>query len=101
MQNIVDFLVIGRGLLADLFIPQKLSEGRPDDIRPCIGCNEGCVASVSADKAIDCSVNPAVGREKAAKASKRILVMGGGPGGMQLRQTHRKPAIPSKYGKNP
>jgi len=86
-QGKLDFLVIGRGLLADPYLPAKLKEGRPDDLTPCIGCNENCIGRVSAGEHISCTVNPAVGREselelKPAKTAKKILVIGGGPGGM-------------------
>lgn len=86
-QDKLDFLVIGRGLLADPYLPMKLAEGRPEDIAPCIGCNENCIGRVSAGDHISCTVNPTVGREaelelKASKSPKKILVIGGGPGGM-------------------
>lgn len=86
-QGKLDFLVIGRGLLADPYLPTKLAEGRPDDIIPCIGCNDNCIERVSANKHIACTVNPETGREARmkitpAKQSKKILVVGGGPAGM-------------------
>ena len=81
-----DFLIVGRGLLADPYLPKKLEENRPGDIVPCIGCNE-CIASVTAGGAIHCTVNPEAGREqdmklRPAEVSKRVLVIGGGPAGM-------------------
>ena len=81
-----DFLVVGRGLLADPYLPNKLSENRPDDIVPCIGCNE-CISQVTAGKHIVCTVNPEAGKEtemllKKAINPKKVLVIGGGPGGM-------------------
>lgn len=86
-QGKLDFLVIGRGLLADPYLPVKLEEGRPDDIVPCIGCNEYCIARVSANYPIACAVNPEVGKEaelalKTTNNPKKVLVIGGGPGGM-------------------
>lgn len=86
-QNKLDFLVIGRGLLADPYLPVKLAEGRPDDIIPCIGCNENCIGRVSANYPIACSVNPEVGKEeelalRPTNKPKKVLVIGGGPGGM-------------------
>ncbi len=86
-QEKLDFLVVGRGLLADPYLANKLAEGNPDDIAPCIGCNENCIGRITAGKHISCTVNPSTGREaefrlKTTKAPKRILVIGGGPGGM-------------------
>ncbi len=86
-QNKLDFLMIGRGLLADPYLPVKLAEGRPDDIRPCIGCNESCIGQVTAGAHVTCTVNPKTGREAEMElpetsSPKKILVIGGGPGGM-------------------
>lgn len=87
-QGKTDFLMIGRGLLADPYLSIKLAEYRADDIAPCIGCNESCIGNVVRGKGIACTVNPEVGREGTMKvgiqaSSKKILVIGGGPGGMQ------------------
>ena len=83
-----DLIAIGRSLLADPELPGKAAEGRLDDIRPCIYCNEGCLGSQSHLWHIRCSVNAAVGKErqyqiKPAEKRKRVLVVGGGPGGME------------------
>jgi 2,4-dienoyl-CoA reductase-like NADH-dependent reductase (Old Yellow Enzyme family)/thioredoxin reductase len=85
-----DFVCIGRGLIADPYWPTKVKEGRLEDICPCIydnRCNEDANISFVP---ISCTVNPIVGREKefAAKLprftkKKKVLVLGGGPGGMQ------------------
>lgn len=84
-----DFVCIGRGLLADPEFPKKAMEGRTQDICPCVGCNR-CSASVVTHVPIRCSVNPAVGTEREfrsklrpAAKKKRILVIGGGPSGME------------------
>lgn len=91
----VDFLVIGRCLLADPDMPKKLSENRPEDIRPCIGCNEGCIHRVLSNLPLRCAVNPHAGNEledstfKASK-SKKVLVIGGGPAGCEAAlEAHR------------
>lgn len=86
LDNKADFLVIGRGLLADPYLPNKLMENCPDDIVPCIGCNE-CISHVTAGEHIVCTVNPEAGNEttmtlKSASVPKKVLVIGGGPGGM-------------------
>jgi len=86
-QEKADFLMIARGLLADPEMPNKLYERRADEIAPCIGCNEGCIARVMELKHLTCTVNPTAGREstfviKKAEQSKKVLIIGGGPGGL-------------------
>ena len=88
----IDMMGMGRPLLADPYIPQKIMEGRLDDIRPCIGCHQGCLSRIFepplTQKDICCAVNPAVGREKyyeikPAVKKKKIAVVGGGIAGME------------------
>jgi 2-enoate reductase len=83
-----DFLIIGRGLLADPYLPSKIEKCRPDDIRPCIGCNEGCIGALFDGKTIGCTVNPETGYDgereiKKTKKPQKLLIVGGGPAGMQ------------------
>ncbi len=83
-----DFISLGRALLADPEWPLKVQEGRFDDIRPCIGDHAGCLTRVFQGKYISCAVNPATGMEREftlhpAKRPKSVLIIGGGPGGMQ------------------
>lgn len=83
-----DFIALGRALLADPEWPNKVKEGRVEDIRPCVGDLEGCMSNLGRNKEIDCAVNPAIGREKEldirrADKLKSILVVGGGPSGME------------------
>lgn len=84
-----DFIGLGRPLWADPQWPLKAMEGRPEDIRPCIRCNDGCLARGDHQaKTILCSVNVAVCREdefKITKAEhpKKVAVIGGGPAGME------------------
>ena len=86
-SGVCDFTVIGRGLLADPDLPNKLAAGRPDEIRPCISCNEGCIGRVYAGKPATCAMNPRCGHEDGSKdipkaeAPKKIVVVGAGPGG--------------------
>lgn len=94
LDDKTDFLVIGRGMLADPYLPNKLMENRPDDIVPCIGCNE-CIGHVTAGEHVVCTVNPEVGNEttmmlKKSANPKRILVIGGGPGGMSAALDAKK-----------
>jgi len=91
MSGQADLVEIGRALVADPDFPGKAAGGREADIRSCIACNR-CIESVLRPPAgtMICSVNPAVGREaefaaglRPAVASKRVLVIGGGPAGME------------------
>jgi len=83
-----DFIALGRTLLADPEWPNKVKEGRPEDIRPCIGDHEGCHGRIWAHKYVSCAVNATTGMERefairSAERKKSVLVVGGGPGGME------------------
>jgi len=83
-----DFICLGRALLADPEWPNKVKKGRLEDIRPCIGCHEGCLKRVFDVKYLSCAVNPATGMEreftiKPAEKKKTVLVVGGGASGME------------------
>ena len=87
-QGKADIAAIGRALLADPDLPNKALEGREEETRPCIACNEGCYKRILGQLDICCSVNPNLGREAepaAPKAdpAKRIVVVGAGPAGME------------------
>jgi 2,4-dienoyl-CoA reductase-like NADH-dependent reductase (Old Yellow Enzyme family) len=83
-----DLIAMGRALIADPDLPRKARAG--EDIRPCIGCNQGCIDRLYNGMAITCLVNARVGREHQfpsigkARASKRIAVIGGGPAGLEF-----------------
>jgi len=85
-----DLIAIGRRLLADPDLPNKTDEGRLDEVTPCIGCME-CIERLAFDErgeGVTCVVNPTVGREreyqiKPAGKAKNVVVVGGGPAGMQ------------------
>lgn len=84
-----DVLCLGRALLADPHFPLKAREGRAEDIRNCIACNT-CIASAFEKVKVCCAVNPALGREKeyiirpkVLSRRKKVMVVGGGPGGME------------------
>ena len=83
-----DFISIGRGLIADPELPNKALEGRLKEIRPCTSCNLGCADRMYKQLDISCMVNPMVGREidfriEPASKKKRVLIVGGGPGGLE------------------
>jgi 2,4-dienoyl-CoA reductase (NADPH2) len=82
-----DFIAMGRKLLADPELPAKLAAGRPESVRPCIYCYT-CVGRIFLNQSSSCAVNPASGREAEletlpAKSPRRVLVVGGGPAGME------------------
>jgi 2,4-dienoyl-CoA reductase-like NADH-dependent reductase (Old Yellow Enzyme family)/thioredoxin reductase len=83
-----DIVCLGRPLIADPFFPNKVYENRTGEIRNCIACNQGCHAKLLQNDTITCFVNPRAGREKElpiepAKEPRNVLVVGGGPAGMQ------------------
>ncbi|MFC1929605.1 FAD-dependent oxidoreductase [Chloroflexota bacterium] len=82
-QKKADFICIGRALIADPELPNKAASGKLEDITPCVYCNS-CLGL----ERRDCTVNAARGREqeftiKSAEKPKIVLVVGGGPGGME------------------
>ncbi len=82
-----DLVALGRALLADPHLPRKALEGKEDEIRPCMACNEGCYKRIFEQLDIRCSVNPTVGRDEISVskslAPKKGVVIGGGPAGME------------------
>ena len=83
-----DLAALGRALIADPEIPNKLGSDRLDDIRPCIRGNEGCLSRFNLGRTMRCEVNPACGREEdfnitPAVNKKRVMVVGGGIAGME------------------
>lgn len=90
-----DFIDLGRALIADPQFPNKAREGKVSDIRKCVRCCR-CGESILKEPVgpMICTVNPAVGKEKEfesklkhATMKKKVLVIGGGPGGMQAAIT--------------
>ncbi len=82
-----DFAAMGRQLLADPDLPNKLKAGRPETVRPCIACTL-CANENFFDDTPFCAVNPALGNEqvlplKPASASKHVVVVGAGPAGLE------------------
>lgn len=92
-QGEADFVITGRALIADPHMPRKLAENRREDIIPCISCNEGCVGNAMKAQPITCALNPLSGREAygrdepRAATPRNVLVIGGGPAGMQTALT--------------
>ena len=90
-RGLCDLVSIVRGQIADPHLANKAREGRADDIRPCISCNQLCIGRRMRDYHISCLVNPSVGREHAwngdsappAEKPRQVLVVGGGPAGLE------------------
>ncbi|WP_347565613.1 FAD-dependent oxidoreductase [Nocardioides sp. IC4_145] len=83
----VDFAAMGRQLLADPELPNKLRDGRAEQVRPCINCYL-CVAENFFDDTPFCAVNPALGNEtllplRPVSATKHVVVVGAGPAGLE------------------
>ncbi|MGB9698086.1 MAG: FAD-dependent oxidoreductase [Thermodesulfobacteriota bacterium] len=83
-----DLIAMGRALLADPDLPNKIKNGCLAEIRPCLRCNEGCSSRVRQSKTQRCAVNAEVGRERQlrlhpAVRPKRVCVIGGGPAGLE------------------
>ena len=88
-----DAIAMVRSLIADPYLPQKARAGRDEDIRPCLRCLD-CLTGMQTKTRFACAVNPRTGHEfrldateKPAARSKTVLVVGGGPGGMQAAIT--------------
>jgi len=86
----VDLVAMGRAFLADPDFPRKVQEGKPEEIRMCIGCNQGCRGrDRTRYLTVGCVLNPRIGKEKEgleiapAGIPKHVLVIGGGPAGME------------------
>lgn len=87
-----DLVGMTRAHIADPEIVKKTKEGRVEEIRPCIACNQGCVGQLLGPEGrMGCVVNPGVGFEQTlgddkigtADVKKKVLVIGGGPAGME------------------
>ena len=87
-----DMICWGRPLIADPELPNKIKEGRRDETVPCIACNQGCFDSIFSVTSVYCVLNPMAGKEGdyelvSAQKKKKIMVVGGGPAGMEFALT--------------
>lgn len=91
-RGIVDFVGAARPSIADPFLPQKIEQGRPEDIRECIGCNI-CYTGDSKHYPLRCTQNPAMGEEwrrgwhpeniDVKGSDDSVLIVGAGPTGLE------------------
>ena len=98
-KGMLDFIGGARPSIADPFLPNKIKEGRLEDIRECIGCNI-CVASDANSLPLRCTQNPTVSEEwrrgwhpetvPMARKSRNVLVVGSGPSGLEAALTLAK-----------
>jgi len=85
-----DLVNVVRGMIADPMLVVKAREGRGTEVRPCIGCNQGCIGGVFTGR-MGCAVNPVVGHEHTLSEDRisrtgeprKVLVVGGGVAGME------------------
>ena len=83
-----DLISMNRAIMADPEMPTKAREGRLDEIRKCIACNE-CIGRFRDGLPIACTVNPEMGREQQlaelteVETPRRVMVVGGGPAGLE------------------
>lgn len=87
-KNKADLIAMGRALIADPEIPNKIKVGQPEEIRTCLRCNEGCRSRMVEGKTQRCAINAEVGRERSMKIkmadkAKHVCVIGGGPAGLE------------------
>jgi len=90
-NNQADMIGMTRANICDPELPNKAREGRLEDIRKCMGCNEGCWGRLDSGQSVTCAINPVVGRELEpgwlelipAGKQKKVMVIGGGPGGCE------------------
>ena len=91
-RGVMDFIGAARPSIADPFLPNKIREGRTEDIRECIGCNI-CVTGDTRFVPIRCTQNPTMGEEwrrdwhpeiiSPKKSDKEVMVIGAGPAGLE------------------
>ncbi len=93
-QGDAEMVSMVRATIADPHLVKKTEEGREEEIRPCIACNQVCAANINKGGLlpflpIGCAVNPYAGKESTlaqpepAEKSKKVIVVGGGPAGME------------------
>lgn len=95
-EGLVDMVAFGRAFIADPYWPKKAMEGRTDEISPCVRCMY-CYHIATNHKNVACTVNPRYNHEEfvpagipQAEESKKVVIIGGGPGGIKAALTAEK-----------
>lgn len=85
-----DLVVMNRALIADPHMPNKAQANQLDDIRQCMGYNEGCIDRIYTGRGVTCVQNPVIGRESqwadltiSTGSRKKVVVVGGGAAGLE------------------
>lgn len=90
-QGEAEMVNLVRASIADPELIRKSRAGRAIEVRPCIGCNQGCLGGAILANHLGCTVNPAVGHEltlsedliEPAEKPRKVFIVGGGPAGME------------------
>lgn len=88
-DGLADLCVMNRALIADPHFPNKARANALDDIRQCMGYNEGCIDRIYTGRGVTCVQNPVIGREREwativpSPVRKKVIVVGGGPSGLE------------------
>ncbi|MBI5115482.1 FAD-dependent oxidoreductase [Candidatus Poribacteria bacterium] len=86
-DGMCDMVAMGRSLIADPHLPEKMKTGKENEIVHCIACAQGCFDHLFELKSIECLCNPKAGHEndrsiQRVEKPKKVMVIGGGPAGM-------------------
>ncbi|MBF0232830.1 MAG: FAD-dependent oxidoreductase, partial [Desulfamplus sp.] len=90
-----DMVNLGRVLIADPFWPQKAKMGKPEEIRPCVACSQGCTDEIFSGRPVSCIGNVRAGFEGERKISKcvqakNVMVVGAGVAGLEAAVTAKR-----------
>lgn len=91
-EHKIDIIALGKQLLCDPEWPNKVKANKKNDIRLCVKCNKDCLDSIISSHPIACTINPENGLDypislEPAKIKKNIIVIGGGPAGLEAAIT--------------
>lgn len=92
LDGIADMVCVGRAQIADPEWSNKGRDGKAEDIRPCVGCLQGCMDRLFTGKPVECLCNPQAGYEAErklhrVKKPKTVVVIGAGPAGLEATIT--------------